>query len=47
MPTQILAEQYNISNLMEMIEQVKQAVSQWRHLAQQYEIKTVIIHNLR
>lgn len=40
---QILAEQYNINNLMEMIEQVKEVVLQWRHLAQQYEIKPVII----
>ncbi len=43
---QILAEQYNINNLMEMIEQVKLAVLQWRHLAQQYEINAVIIDNV-
>jgi hypothetical protein len=43
---QILAEQYNINNLIEMIEQVKEAVLQWRNLAQQNEIKTQIINHV-
>jgi len=40
----ILAKKYKIYNLSEMIEQVKEAVSQWQNLAKQYEIKPRIIH---
>ena len=39
----ILAEKYNICDLTEMIEQVKEAVSQWSNLAKQYEINPQII----
>ena len=40
----ILAKKYNICNLTEIIEEVKEAVSQWHNLAKQYEIKPGIIH---
>ncbi|KHD07512.1 hypothetical protein PN36_05160 [Candidatus Thiomargarita nelsonii] len=42
-----LAEKYNVSDLTAMIEQVKEAVSQWSKLAKQYEINPRIIQAIQ
>lgn len=44
---EVLAEKYNVCRFTEMIEQVKNAVSQWSNLAKQYEIKPRIIHEIQ
>jgi hypothetical protein len=43
----VLAEKYNVCHLSEMIEQVKDAVSQCSNLAKQYDIKPRIIHEIQ
>ena len=43
----VLAEKYNVSHLTELIEQVKDAVSQWSNLAKQYDIKLQIIDEVQ
>ncbi|MEN8215288.1 MAG: type II toxin-antitoxin system HipA family toxin [Pseudomonadota bacterium] len=43
----VLAEKYNVCHLSEMIEQVKDAVSQWSNLAKQYDIKPRIIQEIQ
>jgi serine/threonine-protein kinase HipA len=43
----VLAEKYEIFSLMEMIEQVKDAVSQWSSLAKQSDINPMIIKDIQ
>jgi len=43
----VLAEKYGVRHLTDMIKQVKEAVSQWSSLAQQYDIKAMIIKEVQ
>jgi hypothetical protein len=42
-----LANKYQIRDLIAMIEQVKEAVSQWSSLAKQYDLKPAIIAEIQ
>jgi len=43
----VLAKKYNVCHLTEIIEQVKDAISQWSNLAKQYDIQPHIIHEIQ